>query len=177
MKRAWIVVAGALLALASAAPAWAQDGSEGNVGAMAGCSGEGCWPTYSHRDFDTDVIALQYFLRHRGYASFQPNNGYFGPETVRAVRRFQQAKGIPANGVVGARTWEALIAPVRPGQRNDAVRALQVELRDQYRYGLPVTGYYGSQTRAAVADFQRDHGLKATGSADRPTLQAIIGAR
>lgn len=177
MKRAWMLVAGALLALAAAAPAWAQDGSGGDAGTMVGCSGEDCWPAYSHRDFDTDVIAIQYFLRHRGYASFQPNNGYFGPDTVRAVRRFQQAKGIPANGVVGARTWRVLIAPVRFGQRNDAVRALQVELRDQYRYDLPVTGYYGSRTRAAVTDFQRDHGLGVTGSANRDTWQAVIGAR
>lgn len=55
------------------------------------------------------VATLQKFLIVRG---FFPNNivpsGTYGPTTVAAVRRFQQAYGLPATGTVGLRTREAL---------------------------------------------------------------------
>lgn len=37
-----------------------------------------------------------------------PQDGSFGPETLRAVIAFQEAEWLPVDGVVGARTWEAL---------------------------------------------------------------------
>ena len=39
----------------------------------------------------------------------------------------------------------------------------------------PSTGYYGEKTARAVAEFQRAHGLKPTGEADRETQRAILG--
>lgn len=36
------------------------------------------------------------------------SDGIFGPLTEEAVKEFQQAKGLPADGIVGARTWAAL---------------------------------------------------------------------
>jgi peptidoglycan hydrolase-like protein with peptidoglycan-binding domain len=54
---------------------------------------------------------------------------------------------------------------------------VQVELGDQYGYGLPVTGYYGTQTRAAVKDFQTKQGLAATGNANPPTWRALVATR
>lgn len=35
-------------------------------------------------------------------------DGSFGPETLRAVKAFQETEWLPVDGVVGARTWEAL---------------------------------------------------------------------
>ena len=62
-----------------------------------------------------DVRELQLLLRELGFSTVVPN-GYFGPETAAAVRRVQQALGLPADGVVGARTWpvfSALRTPYR----------------------------------------------------------------
>lgn len=62
-----------------------------------------------------DVRVLQELLRELGFSTVNAN-GYFGPETTSAVRRVQQALGLPGDGVVGPRTWpvfEALRTPYR----------------------------------------------------------------
>ncbi|KAB8317437.1 peptidoglycan-binding protein [Tolypothrix campylonemoides VB511288] len=53
------------------------------------------------------VTRLQQDLRRLGYFN-GPITGNFGPETERAVVRFQQSNGIRADGVVGGRTKEAI---------------------------------------------------------------------
>lgn len=55
----------------------------------------------------TAVTQLQRTLTSRGYYS-GPITGYFGRLTETAVIRFQQANGLVADGVVGARTSAAL---------------------------------------------------------------------
>ncbi len=54
------------------------------------------------------VSRLQRMLRHRGEAVMADGN--FGPQTERAVDRFQRAVGLVADGVVGRRTWWALVS-------------------------------------------------------------------
>ena len=46
-----------------------------------------------------------------------PITGIFGKLTRTAVRNFQTAHGLPADGAIGTQTWEALLGvePVRPG--------------------------------------------------------------
>ncbi len=39
----------------------------------------------------------------------------------------------------------------------------------------PSTGYYGPQTRKAIAAYQKDHGLEVTGKADEATQRSILG--
>lgn len=65
------------------------------------------------------VVKLKKLLYAKGMRNFsgapsKPNsNRYslvFGTNTRKAVARFQKAHGLPADGVVGARTWKALRA-------------------------------------------------------------------
>ncbi|WP_273844951.1 peptidoglycan-binding domain-containing protein [Rubrobacter calidifluminis] len=171
MRRLLVLASLAALAvLLAAVPAQAR------MRPQVGCAPTGCWPVYSYGDQDTDVYAIQYFLRDRGFASFTPT-GYYGALTTQAVERFQKAGSIPVSGVVGAKTWPELVVPVRYGQTNDAVRALQTELQQQYGYNIPVTGYYGNITRSDVMNFQKTHGLRVTGSANRATWHVLISAR
>src|SRR5213592_3726330 len=54
-----------------------------------------------------DTAALQVALRMHGiYAG--SIDGIFGPQTRRAVRRFQRHKGLVVDGVAGSRTLAAL---------------------------------------------------------------------
>lgn len=67
---------------------------------------------------------------------------------------------------------------LRFGERGGPVRDLQARLnafgiRDEQGRALPLTGNYRERTQAAVAEFQRTHGLPETGVADRATLAAL----
>ncbi len=53
------------------------------------------------------VRAVQSQLIHRG--GFANVDGIFGPDTDDAVRRFQTKTGLVSDGIVGPRTWEALV--------------------------------------------------------------------
>nr|WP_230415437.1 spore cortex-lytic enzyme [Paenibacillus allorhizosphaerae] len=54
-----------------------------------------------------DVWDVQYRLKVLGYYE-QPLDGKYGANTTSAVRRFQQNYGLPADGIVGDRTWAML---------------------------------------------------------------------
>ena len=84
----------------------------------------------------------------------------FDSAVDRAVRAFQQQKGLAVDGMVGPATWAALIITVRQGSQGDAVRGVQEEF--QFRNlsgdpdkGLQVDGIFGPKTDAAVRGFQQ----------------------
>jgi peptidoglycan hydrolase-like protein with peptidoglycan-binding domain len=64
--------------------------------------------------------------------------------------------------VEGEYTWVAL-------QLQEKLRAMGYLKMDG-----PSTGYYGPQTAKAIAAFQQDHGLPATGEADIETQQRVL---
>ena len=69
--------------------------------------------TLEKGDRGDQVLWLQQHLIAAGY-SMEPT-GIFSRSTYKAVRRFQARRGLPADGVVGTRTWNRLmrIRPVR----------------------------------------------------------------
>ena len=105
--------------------------------------------------------------------------------TERAVRAFQQSRGLSVDGMVGDETWRALdAARWRLGQRalyhavseplvGDDVRQLQERLLEMgYDVGR-ADGIYGGRTARAVAQFQREVGLGADGSCGPMTMAAL----
>ncbi|MBX4200055.1 peptidoglycan-binding protein [Candidatus Parcubacteria bacterium] len=54
------------------------------------------------------VLALQKFLQSQGFLpSDEPLNGYFGPKTEKAIRKYQEARGLEVTGRVGPLTRES----------------------------------------------------------------------
>jgi peptidoglycan hydrolase-like protein with peptidoglycan-binding domain len=69
-------------------------------------------------------------------------------------------------------------SPVKPwsyGMSGSQVRALQVRLRHAHVLALfDVTNRFGMKTKAAVAQFQRDNDLPATGKVDQKTWDTLV---
>lgn len=69
---------------------------------------------------------------------------------------------------------------LKKGDRGDAVRQLQTQLRQVGSYNGPITGFFGDQTETAVRHFQRSRNLNPDGIAGQSTLDAlaaVIAAR
>lgn len=55
----------------------------------------------------SEVTALQNQLKTMGYFTVEPT-GFYGPVTQQAVQKLQGDQGIPADGIVGKKTWSVL---------------------------------------------------------------------
>ncbi|UMG92534.1 glycoside hydrolase domain-containing protein [Nocardioides sp. TF02-7] len=86
--------------------------------------------------------------------------GRYDARTTRAVRAFQQRRGLPVTGAVDRRTWVALLSrgatpELERGARGDHVRRLQrslaVALGDP---GVRVDGSFGRETARAVKRYR-----------------------
>ena len=78
----------------------------------------------------TKLIVLGYDLGSYGA------DGDFGSKTTEAVKAFQKDRGLTADGVVGAKTWEALEQPMKAATYTVTIRGLTLskaqEIISQY---------------------------------------------
>jgi hypothetical protein len=107
------------------------------------------------------VKILQHLLRAR--ASGIAADGKFGPATETAVRQFQGKQGIAVDGVVGPLTWSRLFITVRLGSIGEAVKAVQVRMKERQLGNIAVDGDFGPITETAVREFQQDKGIPVDG--------------
>lgn len=118
------------------------------------------WTTVRRGATGFRVTAIQHLLRARGYSLTV--DGIFGSGTESKVKAFQLSRGLVADGIVGPRTWSALVVTVKRGSTGQAVVAAQKLLR--YRgYSLTADGVFGSITESKVKAFQTSRGLTADG--------------
>ncbi len=151
---------------------------------------------------DTAAAAAAAKVRHRGggVADLQRKlgitaDGVFGPQTTRALRRWQRRHGLTADGVAGPMTRRAMglgsgpvlkRKKVRPHQRSRARRGRGGRSHRggssrrgggvrtlQRRLDLPADGAFGPQTERAVRGFQRKRGLTADGVVGPATRRAL----
>ncbi len=137
-------------------------------------------------DRGSQVTALQQRLQQLGY--FKANvTGFYGPITKEAVIRFQQAKGLLPDGIVGTNT-EAFLREqgktsaqplrepsnriLRLGDRGSQVSVIQESLAVAgFRSGS--NGIFDLATQDAVRRFQQTKGLAVDGIVGPQTRAAL----
>ncbi len=136
-------------------------------------------------DRGSEVTALQRQLQRLGYLKANAT-GYFGPLTRQAVMKFQQAKGLPPDGVVGGTTRSSLykrpkrVVEETPseswqlGDRGERISEIQKTLA-MAGYPSSTNGVFDKETEEAVRLFQQAKGLKVDGIAGEETLTALSG--
>jgi peptidoglycan hydrolase-like protein with peptidoglycan-binding domain len=150
-------------------------------------------PQVNYKDRGQHVLALQLALRIEGYTSLRGTGTYAG-ETLRAVKDYQRKHHIKASGIVGAKTWQALVGKkskgvtgntlhvqpafsLQPGERNqDKLFALKNMLIRIYPYsGQDTTSgdIYTPELQKMVRDFQKRVGIKSSGIVGPKTVAAM----
>ncbi|MCP6759635.1 MAG: peptidoglycan-binding protein [Fischerella sp. CENA71] len=149
---------------------------------------------WNEGDAGSQVLQLQRNLAKLGYFQATPT-GNFGSVTKDAVVRFQRDNGLTANGIVDGQTWTAIATNANYvnvnnvnvnnsgcsptsgficlGENSPRVVAVQQSLRQKGLFNRDITGYYGTETRDAVAQFQQTARLNPTGVVDFQTWQAL----
>jgi peptidoglycan hydrolase-like protein with peptidoglycan-binding domain len=56
---------------------------------------------------------------------------------------------------------------------DQVITNVQIQLQNAGYYSGPIDGVLGPLTRAAIADYQRDHGLAITAAIDEPTVVSL----
>lgn len=109
----------------------------------------------------------------------------FDPDVDRAVRQFQQERGITVDGVVGPQTYRRLeearwrlgdrVLQFLPGHAmvGDDVLALQERLIGLGFSSGRADGIFGRNTDHAVREFQLNTGLRTDGTAGPETFRAL----
>ncbi len=111
----------------------------------------------------SQVTLLQYDLAGLGYYT-DSFDGYFGPNTETAVKKFQKSYGLDVDGSAGPVTLSAIVLEVK---------IIQTKLKNLGYYSDIIDGVYGPGTKTAVKSFQTRYGLNATGIASGTTLSLI----
>lgn len=147
-----------------------------------------------------DVKELQQELRKLNFFTYRSNTNYYGSITAKAVKQFQSANGLQADGIFGRMSVNALknksngaATPKPPkasapattsgglsygrvlsrGSRGTDVRALQTGLKKLGHYNMAIDNIFGNGARNAVISFQRSQGLAVDGIAGRATINSL----
>jgi peptidoglycan hydrolase-like protein with peptidoglycan-binding domain len=150
-------------------------------------------PQLNRGDKGQHVLALQLALRQEGY-TYLRGTGTYANETLRAVKDYQRKHHIKASGIVGSKTWQALVGKkpkaitgdslnvqktftLQPGEQNEEkVFSLVNMLTRIYPYpGDADFGgdVYSPEMQKAVRDFQKRAGFKASGIVGPKTVAAL----
>ena len=144
-------------------------------------------PLIREGDISEEVADVQARLRAQGL-SVEDATGIFGPSTTRALRAFQQRRGLIADGIVGVDTWRELVESSwrlgdrvlylkHPPLRGDDIMALQARLTALGFDAGSQDGILGHDTDAALRAFQREYGVAEDGIAGPHSYAALEGLR
>ena len=144
-------------------------------------------PLIRRGERSAQVVDVQARLRALGI-DIADVTGHFGVDTEKAVRDFQQRRGILVDGIVGPNTWGELVEAswrlgdrnlylTRPLTRGDDVLVLQARLNALGYNAGREDGIYGNNTATAVRAFQREYAVAEDGIFGPRTHDALLGLR
>ncbi len=147
-----------------------------------------------------EVLELQKVLARLGFLKVEPN-GYFGPSTLAAVKKFQASRGLDQLGAVGPGTRLELNSLTSAGVETQTVPTTASASSYNFNHFMGIgdddesevielqkklialgflktepTGYFGAGTEAAVKKFQAKHGIPQTGYLNKKT-RAVLNAQ
>ncbi len=135
-------------------------------------------PTLKRGDENERVQQLQERLTELGYLDIDESTQLFGPATEYAVGLFQRQHELQRDGIAGPETLgliysdEAKKYTLLEGTEGRDVDSLQRQLV-RMGYMGKTTGYYGTETVAAVKEFQERNSLEVDGKTGQYTLDLI----
>ena len=143
--------------------------------------------TLKYGDKSDDVKTLTKRLKELGY--LDDSTSRYSSTVREAVKAFQRANGLDADGIAGPKTQHVLFSVsaipygsdkyptlVRGDRGYALIYTLQQRLKDLGYYTIKVDGIYGSGTQRAVREFQRVNGLSVTGKADNATQTLLYSS-
>ncbi|MEH2071947.1 MAG: peptidoglycan-binding protein [Nostoc sp.] len=105
------------------------------------------------------VRIVQEQLIQAGYLEGEPN-GYYGPYTADAVKRFQSANFLSASGVAGPTTRAKLYSSINTTPKSDfSVLEIQTRLRERGFYKGKLNGVMADDTKKAIKQAQEFYGI------------------
>ncbi|MCC5645729.1 peptidoglycan-binding protein [Nostoc sp. CHAB 5824] len=105
------------------------------------------------------VRIVQEQLIQAGYLEGEPN-GYYGPYTADAVRRFQAANFLAASGVAGPTTRAKLYSSVNTASKSEFnTLEIQTRLRERGFYKGKLNGVMAADTKKAIKQAQEFYGI------------------
>ncbi|MDD5017926.1 MAG: peptidoglycan-binding protein [Eubacteriales bacterium] len=134
--------------------------------------------TMEYGDESKDVQELQERLMTLGYLDIDETTEYYGPATKYAVELFQRQHDLEQDGIAGEETLVMIYSDdakkytLLEGTRGTDVDSLQRQLV-ALGYLDNATGYYGTDTVAAVKAFQERNSLDVDGKTGQYTLDLI----
>ena len=151
-------------------------------------------PQVNYGDHGRYALELQLALRFHGYATLQ-GTGTYAENTLAAVQDFQRKNGINDSGIVGSKTWHALVGSIpiglthnsddlarpaygiNPGEVNaEKMFNLTNLLMRIYPYDV-INGEsdaYNPRLVSVVQDFQRRAGIRDSGIVGPLTWDALF---
>ncbi|WP_327708152.1 amidase [Streptomyces sp. NBC_00464] len=155
----------------------------GSTGGSPGADGLSftAYATQQSGSTGAQVKAVQTLLNAQGYPAGEADSS-FGTATQSAVKAFQTARGLEADGVVGSKTWTALLSAgttptLAEGASGDGVKRLQRALTAALGSTVGVDGSFGPGTATAVRSYQTGRGLTADGIVGPGTWAALQAGR
>lgn len=130
-------------------------------------------------DQGNKVMELQELLRALGFEVRM--NGDFDSATEAAVRTYQYQQGLRIDGIVGAKTWSALIANIQPGTRRLRAGCIGSDVGELqglllvHGFNVSRNQIYDATTETAVRQFQQQSKLRETGIVDDITWTFLRG--